>query len=113
MDALVDQSGKPLAFIHNNIILLSDTLKVTGVLLGNCVFGLSGGVVGKIFDRTMYSVNGEIIAKRRAWEGGGSLTNQVLVQAAWDIIQTLKDHQCQWITPTDNWKRAPLEEVLQ
>jgi hypothetical protein len=113
MDVLVNQTGQPLAFIHNNIILLSENMKVSGILLGNCVFGLSGAVVGKIFDRTLYTVSGEIVAKRKAWEGGGTLSSQVLIQAAWDIIQSLKDHQCQWITPTETWERTPMEQILQ
>lgn len=113
MNALTDQSGEPIGYLHNNIILLPGNFDVTGVVLGHCVFSRSGKVAGKLFDQTLYSVTGEIIAELNPESSKEKFDENSIRMQAWEVIQTIKDHQCPWIQPKEDWASAPVRQLLQ
>ena len=63
MYSILNQDGKKMAHINNMIILDAAQENVLGILIGDCFFGKSPKVVGKIFNSTAYLINGEIVGK--------------------------------------------------
>lgn len=112
MNALLDKSEKPIAYINNNIIFLAEDQLVAGVILGHCVFGRSGSVVGKLFDQTFYAINGEIITRLQSNPTKETGDADLIRKQAWELIQIIKDHQCPWITPQDKWAAKPITALL-
>ncbi len=112
MNALLDKSEKAIAYINNNIIFLPEDHMVAGVILGQCVFGRSGSVVGKLFDQTFYATNGEIIARLQPEPTKETGNADLIRKQAWELIQVIKDHQCPWITPQRKWATESISMLL-
>lgn len=115
MTTLLDKIGKPAAVLYNNKILSLDNFNVIGVILGSCVFGKSGTIKGKIFNKTLYSLSGEIVAKEQELLSI-RLEQFDPVQAlfqGWAILEKIKDHYCPWITATEKWHPNNIEVFLE
>lgn len=113
MYIIVDQEGKKIAHINNMIILDADREKVLGILIGDCFFGKSPKVIGKIFNSTAYLVNGEIVGKvERNKELKSSSIKKAQLLEAWDILSNIKEHTCDWIKETKKWSKKSLREHL-
>lgn len=113
MYIIVDQEGKKIAHINNMIILDADRENVMGILIGDCFFGKSPKVVGKIFNSTAYLTNGEIVGKvERNKEIKSSSIKKAQLLEAWDILSNIKEHTCEWIKETKKWSKKTLEEHL-
>jgi len=113
MYIIVDQEGKKIAHINNMIILDADREKVLGILIGDCFFGKSPKVIGKIFNSTAYLVNGEIVGKvERNKELKSSSIKKAQLLEAWDILSNIKEHTCEWIKETKKWSKKSLLEHL-
>jgi len=113
MSPLIDQSGEAIGYLHNNIILLPENFDVTGVVLGHCVFSKSGKVAGKLFDQTFYTVDGQIVAEIGSQPAKDHFDENAIRMQAWEVIQTIRDHQCPWIQPKADWASTPVTQLLQ
>lgn len=113
MYSILNQDGKKMAHINNMIILDAAQENVLGILIGDCFFGKSPKVVGKIFNSTAYLINGEIVGKieRNTEQKINSIKKAQLIEA-WDILANIKEHTCDWIKETKKWSKKTLEEHL-
>jgi hypothetical protein len=105
MYIILNQEGKKIAYINNMIILDETKENVLGILIGDCFFGKSTKVIGKIFNSTAYLVNGEIVGKL------SSVKKSHLLEA-WDILTNVKEHTCEWIKESKKWSKKSLEHHL-
>lgn len=113
MYIILNQEGEKVAHINNMIILDAKHENVLGILIGDCFFGKSPKVVGKIFNSTAYLINGEIVGKieRNKEQKSNSIKKAQLIEA-WDILANIKEHTCDWIKETKKWSKKNLEEHL-
>lgn len=113
MYIIVDQEGKKIAHINNMIILDANRENVLGILIGDCFFGKSPKVIGKIFNSSAYLTNGEIVGKvERNKELKSSSIKKAQLLEAWDILSNIKEHTCDWIKETKKWSKKSLREHL-
>lgn len=113
MYIIVDQEGKKIAHVNNMIILDAERENVLGILIGDCFFGKSPKVIGKIFNSTAYLVNGEIVGKvERNKELKSSSIKKAQLLEAWDILSNIKEHTSEWIKETKKWSKKSLLEHL-
>jgi hypothetical protein len=113
MYIILDQEGKKIAHINNMIILDAAQENVLGILIGDCFFGKSTKVLGKIFNSTAYLLNGEIVGKvERNNEQKGLSIKKAQLLAAWDILANTKEHTCDWIKEAKKWSKKSLQEHL-
>ena len=114
MDIILDQDGKKIAHISNMIILDAEREKVLGILIGDCFFGKSPKVVGKIFNSSAYLINGEIVGKvEMNKDKKDPAPKKGLMLEAWDILSNIKSHTSDWITISKKWSKKSLQEVLK
>ena len=115
MHPLLDITGHPAGFIYQNTILHPISFNVFGVILGHCVFGLKGAVIGKFFDHHLYDKFGRIIAitgKRELSDQSASLDQSKTIQQAWQIIGKIEDHAAPWVQPSPAWSDKTLHDFL-
>jgi hypothetical protein len=95
------------------IILDAAQENVLGILIGDCFFGKSTKVVGKIFNSTAYLVNGELVGtvERNKDQKIVSIKKAQLLEA-WDILSNTKEHTCEWIKESKKWSKKSLLEHL-
>lgn len=115
MTTLLDKHGKPSAIVYNNKIITLKTFEVVGVVLGSCVFGQSGNLMGKLFNKTFYTLPGTILGKEQ--ELLNTQLNEfdpvrVLIDS-WKILDKIKDHSTAWVKPTEQWITTPVESFLK
>jgi hypothetical protein len=113
MNALVDGNNKLCAYLYNNKIILPSNFEVVGVVLGDCVFGYSGDVKGKIFKGIFYAVNGQIVAREEQCSHMPGFDVIEVVLRGWHIVQKIKNHECSWITPSEKWVAFSIEDFLK
>jgi hypothetical protein len=113
MYIILNQEGEKIGYINNMIILDETKEKVLGILIGDCFFGKSTKVVGKIFNGTAYLVNGEIVGTvERNKEPKLSSVKKSHLLDAWDILSNVKEHTCEWIQESKKWSKKSLESHL-
>jgi hypothetical protein len=113
MYIILNQEGEKIAHINNMIILDVTKENVIGILIGDCFFGKSTKVIGKIFNSTAYLVNGEIVGKvERNKEPKASSIKKTQLLEAWDILSNIKEHTCEWIKESKKWSKKSFEEHL-
>ena len=112
MTTLMDRHGKPCAYLYNNKLLLAGSMEVMGVTLGDCVFGRSGEVKGKIFDKGLYSISGETVAMEEEMKTIPNFDPMHALFQGWEILEKIKDHSCPWIIPKNKWLALGIEEFL-
>lgn len=109
MYTILNQKGEKVAHIQNMMILDLAQEQVLGILIGDCFFGRKHVVIGKIFNKTAYLINGEIVGKI---VNNPVFKNVALkkaqMQAAWDILSNIKEHTSTWIVETNKWATKPL-----
>jgi hypothetical protein len=95
------------------IILDAAQENVLGILIGDCFFGKSTKVVGKIFNSTAYLVNGELVGRveRNKDQKIVSIKKAQLLEA-WVILASTKEHTCEWIKESKKWSKKSLVEHL-
>jgi len=113
MQVIQNQEDQGIAFIRNNIIFRSGDEQVIGIKIGDCFFGKSPSVVGKIINGLIYTLEGEIIGQCTQYAAPNEkfATKQQLTEA-WEILSSIDDHACPWITVTEKWSARPLHEHL-
>jgi len=114
MLSLTDGIGNITSYLYNNIIIDKDQQRVSGVILGNCIFGVEGKIVGKIVNNMLYNIKGEIVAQRIRLGQKLIIQNITdLYRQAWTITAKVKNHIAPWIEPTANWSHVTLPETLK
>jgi hypothetical protein len=102
-----------VAVIQNNIVFSPEQHIVIGILIGDCLYGKSFKMVGKIFNSTVYLLNGNIVGTVEA-----SNTHKVRIirkehmVEAWAILSGVKEHTSQWIIVKKTWTQKGLIECL-
>lgn len=109
MYTILNQKGEKVAHIQNMIIMDLAQEQVLGILIGDCFFGRQNKVIGKIFNKTAYLVNGEIVGKIISNDDFKNIAlKKVQMQLAWDILTNIKEHTSTWIIETNKWSEKPL-----
>ena len=114
MYLIQNQKNETVAYIQNMMILDAQQEKVIGILIGDCFFGKNKKVVGKIFNKTAYLLNGEIAGKIEFDKNyKNSAIKKVLMQQAWDILMNITEHTAAWIVETKKWSKLELAQNLE
>lgn len=113
MQIIKNQLGQDVAFIRNNIIFTYNE-NVIGIKIGDCCFGNSTTVTGKIINGIIYTVEGVIIGQCQQFVAPNErfATKDQLVKA-WEILSGINDHVCPWITISEKWSERLFEDHLQ
>jgi hypothetical protein len=109
MYTIINQKGEPVAYIQNMMIMDLNQENVHGILIGDCFFGKKNHIIGKIFNKTAYLTNGEIVGKiidNKDYKN--TELKKVHMHAAWEILTNIKEHTSEWIEETINWSPQPL-----
>ncbi len=108
MYTILNQKGEKIAYIQNRMIMDLSLEQVLGILIGDCFFGRKQNVIGKIFNKTAYLINGEIVGKVVNNDDHKNMPlKKVQMQAAWDILTNIKEHTSTWILETNKWSEKP------
>lgn len=103
-----------VAVIQNNIVFSVQDQVVIGILIGDCLYGKSYKMAGKIFNSTVYLLNGQIAGRV---EVGQTYKIKVIKKEhmvdAWAILSGVKEHTSQWIIEKKTWATKELSEYLQ
>jgi sporulation protein YlmC with PRC-barrel domain len=109
MYTILNQKGEKVAHIQNMMIMDLSQEQVLGILIGDCFFGRQNKVIGKIFNKTAYLINGEIVGKVvNNVEFKNIALKKAQMQAAWDILSNIKEHISTWIVESNKWAEKPL-----
>jgi hypothetical protein len=114
MYIIKNKSEVVVAVIQNNIVFSVQDQVVIGILIGDCLYGKSFMMAGKIFNSTVYLLNGQIAGRV---EVGQSHKIKVIKKEhmveAWAILSGVKEHTSQWIIEKKTWAAKELYEYLQ
>jgi len=98
-----------VAVIQNNIVFSAEEHAVVGILIGDCLYGKSFKMIGKIFNSTVYLLNGNIVGTVQAsTEHKVKLIKKEHMVDAWAILSGVKEHTSQWIIEKKNWAQKEL-----
>ena len=113
MYTILNQKGENVAYIQNMMIMDLTQEQVLGILIGDCFFGKKNNVIGKIFNKTAYLINGEIVGKIINNEEYKNVSlKKSQMQAAWEILSNIKEHTSTWIVETNKWSNRVLLDHL-
>jgi hypothetical protein len=114
MYIIKNKSEVVMAVIQNNIVFSVHGQAVIGILIGDCLYGKSYKMAGKIFNSTVYLLNGQIAGKV---EVGHAYKIKVIKKEhmidAWAILSGVKEHTSHWILEKKAWAVKELSEYLQ
>ncbi|MEI7588003.1 MAG: hypothetical protein WCJ68_00820 [Chitinophagia bacterium] len=114
MYLIQDQNKETVAYIQNMMILDATQEHVIGILIGDCFFGKNNKVVGKIFNKTAYLLNGEIVGKIELNKNyKNTAIKKSLMAQAWDILMHVTEHTGAWIIETKKWSKLDLAQNLE
>jgi hypothetical protein len=109
MYTITNQKGEKVAHIQNMMIMDLSQEQVLGILIGDCFFGRQNKVIGKIFNKTAYLINGQIVGKVNTNEEFKNIAlKKAQMQVAWDILSNIKEHTGTWIVESNKWSEKPL-----
>ena len=108
MYLIQNQNKETVAYIENMMILDTNHEHVIGILIGDCFFGHNKKVVGKIINKTVYLLNGEIVGKVELNQmyKSANIKKSLMVQA-WDFLMNINEHTAAWIEITKKWSKTP------
>lgn len=102
-----------IAIVDNNIVFTVNDNQVIGILIGDCLYGKSKVMVGKIFNSTVYLINGEIIGKVEVSSQHKIKTiRKDHLTEAWSILTGVKEHTTKWIEEKKTWSKVELLKSL-
>ncbi len=114
MYLIQDQNKETLAYIQNMMILDTTQEHVIGILIGDCFFGKNNKVVGKIFNKTAYLLNGEMVGKVELDKKyKNTAIKKSLMSQAWEILMHVTEHTGAWIVETKKWSKTGLAKNLE
>lgn len=109
MYTILNQTGEAVAYIQNMMIMDLNQEQVHGILIGDCFFGKKDHMIGKIFNKTAYLLNGEIVGKVVQNEAYKNVAlKKANMQAAWEILSNIKNHTSPWIEESTKWSAKPI-----
>jgi hypothetical protein len=112
MQIINNQAGNDIGYIRNNIIFSNDDT-VIGIKIGDCCFGKAPGVIGKIINGFIYTLEGTLIGQCQQHSAPNEkFATKEQLTAAWEILSGIDDHTCPWITLTDNWSVKSFQDHL-
>jgi hypothetical protein len=113
MYIIKNKNEEVVAVIKNNIVFTAQDHTVVGILIGDCLYGKSFKMVGKIFNSTVYLLNGNIAG---IVESSNAYNVRVIKKEhmldAWSILSGVKEHTSQWITEKKTWAQKGLIDCL-
>jgi len=116
MITITDKYNRVVAYIHNKIILGIDRRQVIGLILGNCVFGRNATAVGKFLNNTFRTIDGLIAGKAverpELHEIIEPETMMEIMNASWQLLSLVKDHNCTWVEEKNTWTNIHFDEFL-
>lgn len=102
-----------VAVIQNNIIFSPTDYHVIGIIIGDCIYGKSHKMVGKIFNSTVYLLNGQIAGKVEVNQTYRlKIIKKEHMVDAWSILSGVKEHTTQWIIEKSNWSNKEIGDHL-
>ena len=108
MYTILNQKGEAVAYIQNMMIMDLNQEQVHGILIGDCFYGKKDYMIGKIFNKTAYLINGEIVGKIiQNTEYKNVALKKANMQSAWEILSNIKNHNSTWIEETSKWSDKP------
>jgi hypothetical protein len=113
MYIIKNKIGEVVAVVQNNIVFSSNEHAVIGILIGDCLYGKAFKMIGKIFNSTVYLLNGNIagIVEFSNAHKVKVIKKEHMVDA-WAILSGVKEHTSQWITDKKTWAQKELLEYL-
>jgi hypothetical protein len=114
MYIIKNKSEDVVAVIQNNIVFSIEDQAVIGILIGDCLYGKSFKMVGKIFNSTVYLLNGQMAGKVEVGQAHKiKVIRKEHMVEAWAILSGVKEHTSQWIIEKKTWAVKELFEYLQ
>ncbi|MEN9371355.1 MAG: hypothetical protein RLZZ64_430 [Bacteroidota bacterium] len=113
MYIIKNKNEQVVAVIQNNIVFTPQDHLVVGILIGDCLYGKSFKMVGKIFNSTVYLLNGSIAGTVEANNAHNVrvIKKEHMVEA-WAILSGVKEHTSQWIIEKKSWAQKGLIDYL-
>jgi hypothetical protein len=113
MYVIKNKLNEVVAVVKNNIVFTAQDHTVVGILIGDCLYGKSYKMVGKIFNSTVYLLNGNIagIVEASTAYKVKVIKKEHMVDA-WAILTGVKEHTSQWITEKKTWAQKGLIDFL-
>jgi len=109
MYTILNQKGEAVAYIQNMMIMDLNQEQVHGILIGDCFYGKKDHMIGKIFNKTAYLINGEIVGQVvHNLEYKNVPLKKANMQAAWEILSNIKNHTSTWIVESTKWSNKPI-----
>lgn len=113
MYAIKNKQEEIVAVIQNNIIFSATDQHVLGIIIGDCIYGKSHKMVGKIFNSTFYLLNGQVAGKVEVSQAFKvKVIRKEHMVDAWSILGGVKEHTSQWITEKKTWSTKEIQEHL-
>ncbi len=112
MLAIIDKQEQTVAHIEKNIIIDAKTNKVTGIMLGHCVYNINAKLICKAFNSAFHDFNGTVLGFIKTSDKHLSFTDKELLDQAWIILMKTKNHAATWIPSLTNWSDKKLSLLL-
>jgi hypothetical protein len=113
MYVIKNKMNEVVAVIQNNIVFTVQDHAVVGILIGDCLYGKSFKMVGKIFNSTVYLLNGSIAGTVEVNNAHKvKVIKKEHILAAWAILSGVKEHTSQWIIEKKTWTQKGLIDCL-
>jgi len=113
MYLLKDHSKRIVAYLHDHLIMLPESFEVIGLIIGETVFGINGGLKGTFRHKTLYSTTGEKIGEGTIAHQTPGFDHPSMVRKTWQVLTHIKDHTCPLIIPQNRWAGMSLTDVLK
>ncbi|MBC7849689.1 MAG: hypothetical protein H7Y31_08135 [Chitinophagaceae bacterium] len=99
--------------LHHNCILSLVGSEVMGIVLGNCVYGKSGLLKGKLLNRALYNTKGQKLAVEKLDEQKlPAIDHARLTEENWRVLNSIQDHNSPWVEPKEEWAESTLQEFF-
>ena len=112
MTIIADKEKTPVAYLYNHTLVVPGSQEVLGVIIGDCVYGRKGDLKGKYINNTIYTYEGEMLAKGNGSTYDSSIDFTAVRQKSWQILKSIFIHSSPWITPKNTWARISFPDFL-
>lgn len=101
-----------MAYIEKSILFDKERSRVIGVVIGDCFFGKSDSVIGKLIGEGAFLINGDQVGILGNMAAENKVVGSEELFDAWQMLMGIRNHTCNWIEPTGQWSEASLIEHL-
>ena len=113
MYSFKDQHGNIIAYYSDKAIIDANSLKVSGVILGNFVFDSHSNLVGNFYHNQIRNNSGEILAEMHEENINPAQPESSFVLQAWELVMKIKNHSIGLLLPVSNqWAVKNLDHYL-